>query len=430
MKIFLTILCILFVSLSASALEAEKITLDNGLSIVLKEAPGTDLVAINVFIKASPLNETPYDAGISQLLGRMLKEGTRLYSAEQIADVLDNVGANLAISSSSDFTEASYISLSKDVLVGFDLLGDILQNATFPQKELQKRKKDLLSSIELMDDNPDSIVYEEILHLIYGNHPYGFKEKNKINNIKRFSRYDLIRFYKKHFIPQNMVISIVGDINKDEVIRLSKLYFDSDRGVGEGNQEIRKSGYQEKITKNRMKKITKKDLKANWIEISYLGPSVDDSDYVACKVVNDILGSGMSSRLFQNIREKHGLVYSIGSFFPTRKEKSNLTIYAITSSENLDQVQEYIFDEIEKIKSNKVSDEELLRTKNYINGKFIIDHQSLLRKAWYLGWFETLGLGYKTDYEFKNMVNSVTSDDILRVAKKYLKNHVSVILSP
>ncbi len=429
-RISIFVFSILLFAHSSFANQPQKYTLDNGISIILKDAPGTGLVAVNVFIKASPLNETHYDAGISQLVGRMLKEGTKLRSAEQIADELDNIGAKISISNNSDFTEASYISLSKDLVTGFDLLSDILQKATFPQKQINKRKKDMLSSIKMIDDNPDSIVYEEVLHLIYGNHPYGFREKQKIPNINRFSRYDLIKFYKKHFVAQNIVVSIVGDIDKELSLKLCKLYFDFDRGVGDGSQDIWGSGYPGKIKKNLTKNIIKKDLKANWIEISYLGPSVDDPDYVACKVLNDILGSGMSSRLFRNIREKYGLVYSIGSFFPTRKQKSNLTIYAIASPDNSDQVQEYIFDEIESIKSDKVSVQELKRAKTYLNGKFIIDHQSLSRQAWYLGWFETLGLGYKTDYEFKNMVNSVTADDILRVAKKYLKTHVSVILTP
>ncbi|NQU17464.1 MAG: insulinase family protein [Candidatus Saganbacteria bacterium] len=425
-KVIPSIIFLLLFQAGAFAIQPEKHILDNGLTLIIKEAPGTGLVAINTFIDASSLNESKKTAGMASMVGSMLQEGTKNRSAEALAEELENVGAALGVENSSDYTGVSYLSLSDNFELGLDILSDILINAAFPEKELNKQKEDAVAAIKQIDDHPNVLILDEVLGLLYQNHPYGFRAKQKIPNIKRFSRKDLVKFYNNYYIPSNMVVSIVGDINIDQIIKLSKTYFVFNRAGG--RKKITKTP---KIpVKNRSKTIKKSDLKASWLEISYLATPIESPDYPALKVLANILGSGMSSRLFVEIREKEALVYSIGSFFPSMKQKSNFTIYAVCSPDNLAKVKSMIFTEIKKIKSKKVSQSELQRAQNYLNGKFIISHQSLLRQAWYLGWFEAMGVGYQMDQVYKKDIDSVSADDILRVAKKYLNKHCMVILGP
>lgn len=425
------VLIILLLSSSCLAAEPQKYILGNGLTIIIKETPGLGLVGISAFVKASALNETKKDAGIAVMAASMLKQGTKTRSAEGLAEELEFCGANMGVETAPDYTAVSYLSRSRDFGLGINMLNDILNNAVFPKDELNKQKDNAISDIEQIKDNPSALAQEELSQLVYKNHPYGIKAEEKIPNIKNFSRADLLKFYSRYYVPSNIIISIAGDIKEKEALQLcQKTFRFGDRGEGKENQDIRISGYPEKLRKNSEKKITKKGLQAAWLDIGYLGVSIAQADYPALKVLSDILGSGMSSRLFTEIREKRGLVYSIGSYFPSNKQKSVFVVYAVASGKNLAKVKKMVFEQVDKIKTQKVSAEELNRAKNYINGKFIIAHQDLIRQAWYPGWLESLGIDCQMDQDYKNMINSVTADDILRVAKKYLIYPKTVILTP
>ena len=184
---YVIIAIIILMQSAVFATRPEKHILDNGLTLVLKESPGTGLVGISLFVDASSLNESYKEAGLVSLVGAMLREGTKNRSAEGLAEELESTGAVLGVENSSDYTELSYLSLSKDIELGFDILNDVLNNAVFPEKELKKRKDDVIAGIKTLDDNPSALIHDELLHLVYKKHPYGIKSKSKLINIKRFT---------------------------------------------------------------------------------------------------------------------------------------------------------------------------------------------------------------------------------------------------
>jgi len=383
-------------------------------SLIVKELPGSGLVAVSIFIKA-------YGPAAALTAG-MLDKGTKTRSADKIAEEIESMGASIGIESNPDYTGVSFLSLSKDFPKGAEILKDLLSNSIFPQKEFTKEKADALAEIKQAEDNPDAMAYDTLLSMLYPNHPYGLSFKEKAAYVKRVTRQDLVSFYRQSYREKNMVVAIAGDITSAEAARF---FGDSDRG-GDGKNSL-------PSVKSNPKEINRtiknKNLKADWLQIGYLGTSVFDADYPALKVLSSILGSGMSSRLFEEVRKKSGLVYSIGAFYPSRKEKSDFTVYAITGHDNLQKVKTLIFNEIEKIKKTPVTEAELNHHKRAIRGKYVIQHQELSRKAWFLGWFEAVGLGAAMDQNYPNLINAVKIEDIQRVAQKYLKYPKTVVLT-
>jgi len=174
-----------------------------------------------------------------------------------------------------------------------------------------------------------------------------------------------------------------------------------------------------------------KELQAAWMIIGYPAPSVDSDDYPILKLINTILGGGMSSRFFVELRDKRGLAYDTSSFFPSREGPSHFVGYIITSPENVEQAKEGMLEEIERLKTELVSDEELEKAKKYLIGSFALAHQRNKDQAWYLGWYETMGAGYEFDAKYPEQIETVTKEDIMEVANKYFTEaHIVSILMP
>ncbi|MFC1496471.1 M16 family metallopeptidase [Candidatus Margulisiibacteriota bacterium] len=421
--IVLAVSCLLLAG-SCNASPPEKYILDNGLTLILQENRGNGLFAATVFIKAGSINETEKNAGIAALVANMLYKGTKRSSAEAIAEELEFIGAKLGVQSTTDYTEISYLSLSKDAEKGLRIIGDILNNANFPKAELEKTRHNKISAIKEVDDHPNSLIYNKITELLYRNHPYGFSSKKIIRTLQNCTRADLLDFYHNYYTPDNIVVSIAGDISKYDAYQLCKK-----------NLKFNRKSVKRIISKmplnlpgSREKTIKKSDLKANWIEIGYLAPKIDDPDYAAMKVLSSILGAGMSSRLFVEIREKNSLVYSIHSYFPSRLQKSHFIIHAVTGPDNLKKVKTRVFEEINKLKKITITEAELNHHKSALKGKLLISRQNINQKAWQSGWFCLMGLGFDMQQHFNSMIDSVTANDIKSVANRYFQNNCAIII--
>ena len=166
--------------------------------------------------------------------------------------------------------------------------------------------------------------------------------------------------------------------------------------------------------------------------LGYIVPGVQDREYVVIKVINTLLGTGMNSRFFTNLRDKQGLAYEIGSFYPTRKNASRFVVYAGLDVRNLGIIKEKILDEIKRLREDSLEMKELERAKNYLKGTFLLEHQTNKKQAWYLGWFELLGIGYIYDRNYLRQIEKVNIRGIKEVANRYFKdtNWVTIQIEP
>jgi predicted Zn-dependent peptidase len=246
--------------------------------------------------------------------------------------------------------------------------------------------------------------------------------------VARITRDDIVDFYKRYYVPNNMTIVAVGAFDRALLLALLRAKL-QELPKGTEDLPLKPQPVSFALTDNKSVEAAKRS-NLTWLILGYPAPPIASPDYPSMKLLNAILGGGMSSRLFSELRDKRGLAYSTGSFYPSRAEDSHLVTYIIALPENAEAARQGIVNILQEIKERGVPQEELERAKSYVIGNYLIEHERAERRAWYLGWYETLGVGYQKDAEYPELIRAVTSEDIKRVAQKYLQYYVLSVLGP
>jgi zinc protease len=400
----------------ANVQEPQKTILSNGITLISKPLRDSSTVAIKVFVHGGQGAETT--PGVAPLTASLLMQGTRNRSAETISRELESKGMSLSVASDADAIEVTGSAVHEDFGELLSVLSDVLTQPSFEAAEIAKVKERLRQAILASRDTPSSVAFENLGAALYPNHPYGNEGKRVEANLNKITRQDILNFYRRLFVPQNMVISVVG--NFDPVVlksALSALYppcgdYKPKRIPVPPVPAISKS---QTVTERRPK------LSATWMAQGWLAPSIEDrKDFIALKVLNSLLGTGMSSRLFTDLREKQGLAYVVGSAYPSREQASRFMMYIGTDPVNIEKVKAGFAEEIRRLREELVPEQELKEAKSKLIGSFALAHDTNLNQAYFLGLYESLGVGYEFDREYPKLVEQVTAADIQRVARKYL----------
>ena len=414
----LTVHCLLFNAVTVDAgLDIKRDVLENGLVLLTVERHNLPIVMVTVGINAGSLNEPEDKAGLANLTARLLTSGTKTKTAAQINEEIEFVGASLSGSGGDDYVTVNLSILKKDIELGFDLLSDIILNPSFPENELDKKRKRIKARLKAQEDDPGFVASREFKKAVFGSHPYGRLVEGSPETLDKITRRDIVDFHSAYYIPNNAVMSVVGDITPEEVKNLLRKYFS-----GWQTKEMKTSFFPEPDRTKKRKTITiDKDLTQANIVIGHIGISRGDPDYYAVSVMNYILGGGgFASRLMQNIREDKGLVYDVHSFFAADKYGGRFQVSLQTKNESTNTAIEEILKEIKLIRNVPVSDTELSDAKAFLTGSFPMRIETSRRIANFLVAVEYYRLG--TDYinKYPVYINSITKEEVLRVAKKYL----------
>lgn len=429
--IFLALIfqCAFFVFHSSShALDVKRSVLDNGLTLLIVERHNLPAVKVSVGINAGNLHEPEDKAGLASLVAGLLTDGTANRTAQQISEEIEFVGGSVGASGGSDYVTANLSVLKKDIAIGFDLLSDIMLNPSFEEKELIKRKERLKGSLKAQEEDPDYIASREFKKAVFGSHPYGRLLTGTVETIDTITREDLVKFHSKYYVPENAVMAVVGDVTHEEVEKLIHKYF----AKWKAGTFKAASPLAPDMPKERKTITIDRDLTQANIILGHAGVRREDPDYYAVLVMNYILGGGgFSSRLMQNIREEKGLVYDIHSFFGADKYSGSFQVGLQTKNESANTAIEEVLKEINKIRSSPVTDDELSDAKSFLTGSFPMKIETGARIAGFLVAVEYYGLGNDYIEKFPIYINSVTKEDVLRVAKKYLdpENYVLVVVA-
>ena len=414
---------------NAFALNVKKTTLQNGLIVLYSEEHSLPILMLTLLVKASPLNEPKDKAGLANLTAELLLEGTRHRTSTDISEEIEFLGASLDTSTSSDYTTVTLSVLKKDINKGLELFSDILLNPVFPQQEIERKKEIIKGSLKHREEDPSFIAERTFRNEVFGEHPYGRLTEGLGETIDSIKREDLIRFYSDYFLPNNSILSIVGDLTEEELNVLVKGYLDNWARANLPPMLPRVFD-QTKITKI-IKKIDK-DLTQASIILGNIGISRNNPDYYAVSIMNYILGGGgFSSRLMQSIRDDMGLAYDVNSSFSTNKEKGIFQIEVQTKNESAGLVISEIVKQMKRIQKEEVSDDELADAKSYLTGSFMRRLDTNRKIADFLALVEFYNLGFDYIVKYPVYINSITKKDILRVAKKYLnsENYVLVVVA-
>lgn len=351
-----------------------KITrLESGLRIITDTVPEMETVALGVWADVGTRHEDLQHNGVAHMVEHMMFNGTPTRTSRQIAEAVEDVGGQINAYTSREVT-AYYIHLLKnDMPMAMDILSDILQRPTFPDKELEKERDVIIQEIGMTNDTPDDVVFDHYQETAYPGQALGapiLGRADIIANMKKETLYDYVhRFYT----PQKLVISAAGNVDHDSFVDTARTMFaDLPPDTNQSYLPARYQGGEKRI---------EKELEQSHVVLGFQGIMRDDPDYYSAVILGTILGGGMSSRLFQEIREKRGLVYSIYSSHSSYHDDGQFEIYAGTGPESLNKLLPVACDEIVKIMQEPVSEAELSRAKAQIKAGILMSRESMLSRA-------------------------------------------------
>ena len=392
-----------------------KYELPNGAILIITKNTNNDIVAMEMTAKGgNNLEKVP---GIASLTADMMQKGTQKYSKQELSQLLDENGIRLSISSKGDSFSLATKFTKNQKKIALDIFSEVSQNASFDFQEFDLTKKDKLISIKNIRNNPDSFIFDEFKTALWEGTPYGVTGKVLEKTIPTITVNDLISYYKKLFSAQNVIITLNGNVDeKDYINYFSKLLKNN------GETPINVRDYANKYKEFQNNKIVKieKDSQATWLLYGWHTDGVDNQkDWATLQVIDAILGSGMSSRLFTTLRDEQSLAYQVGTSFATNINKGVFALYIATNPDSVEQASTGLLNEINRLKSEFVTDKELAEAKDKILGNYVLSMETNMDKASLFNSLETTGRGYEFIKEYPNIINTVSVQDIIKAANKY-----------
>lgn len=422
------ILLVLFhASQSSGSTLAERELLSNNMVLLHAERKALPMVTVVMAVRAGSIAEPADKAGLAYLTAALLNEGTAKRTSREISEAIEFVGGSLSSSAGQDYATISLSILKKDVGLGFDLLSDIVMNPAFNEDEIRRKKRITRNWLIQQNEEPGAVASIAFSKAVFGEHPYARQVQGTIESLDSISRQDIINFHNAFFAPNNTIMSVVGDISRDELRSLLEKHLGKWQQKTVAAADLPAVRAADKPT---VIKINRDLVQANII-FGHVGISRDNPDYYAVSVMNYILGGGgFVSRLMDNIRDNKGLAYDVHSFFAANRYGGSFRAGLQTKNESAHIAIDEVIREIERIRTEPVRDKELQDAKSYLTGSFPlrIDSNSKIAGFVLAVEFNSLGLDYVDKYP--SLINAVTKEDILRVARKYLdtKNYVLVVV--
>ena len=396
----------------------------NGINVVTYSMEHLNSITINVIVKVGSRYESEEESGISHFLEHMAFKGTKNRTATDIAIEFDTIGGHFNAYTSRENTVYYAKVLSQHGKQAMTILADILQNSVFNSDEITKEFSVISQEIAEVKDNPDDLVYEKFYTLAYPNQSLGRSILGSIENIAKFDKSTFTNYMSKHYHANNIVISIAGKINHINAVHLVEELFSL---FSESTyRDAQSSNYQGGT------EIIQKDLEQTTIALGFEGVSYANLEtFYHAQILSIIFGGGLSSRLFQKIREELGLAYTIGSFMNSYSDSGIFSIYAATDHNNVENLLSNINNETDKICTN-ISAEELVRAKSQIESNIYMAEEKPEYKSEEVGKNFSLFGKYFSTNEIMGIINSTQTSDLTKSAKKIFSSRptLSIIGSP
>ena len=416
MKFLITFGLLFAMTVQAKKPVVKKTVLENDLVVLTKPSKANDIVAVEVLLRMGPLYERDDEAGLSDITQRLLLKGTESRTAEELAEDIESLGAKLSSGASREYGYISLMSTKERWREALDILFDVLLHPTFPESEVEQEKKLTLKRIKARRDHLLTRAVDLLREAFYRPHPHHKPVLGYPETVSEFSRDQVVEWYRRFHLPNNMVLAAVGNFAEGEFLKAVQ---DALGFLSEGPLPKPIAGEVPDRTEPQ-EVFERRESQAVWMAMGYPAPPVTDREYAAMEVLDAILGGAMDSRLFVSVRDTKGLAYQVGSSYIAMRGPSLFLVYLGTRPDQYEEARAVALKEMERIAGEPVSDEELRAAKTYLKGTFLMSQERNVDQALLLARYELMGLGYNFVEKYPELIEAVTREDVQGVALKYL----------
>jgi len=389
--------------------------LDNGLRLITERMPQVRSVTIGVWLMRGSRHETDARSGIAHFVEHMLFKGTDSRSAEDIAQSIDSIGGQLDAFTAKEYASYYIKVLDEHLPLAVDLLSDIVLRPAFPLEEIEREKKVILEEIKMVEDTPDDLVHELFTQHFWEGHPLGRPILGSKETVESLTWDSLSDYFRGAYVAPNMIISAAGNLDHAQLRDLVSRAFQSVSSNGETFTQQAPKVVPQVITRT-------KELEQSHVCLGTDSYPQSHEDRYVSYILNTILGGSMSSRLFQNVREKRGLAYSVFSGLSAYRDAGNITIYAGCSNEAVGEVIDLCVEELRQIKRDPAPESELRRAQDHLKGSLMLSLENTASRMSHLARQEIYFDRHFGLDETLAGVQRVTVDDVRRVASDLFSN--------
>ncbi|MBL8148615.1 MAG: insulinase family protein [Blastocatellia bacterium] len=394
-----------------SSSNIQKTVLENGLIVVTEKVDHVSSVSLGIWVKAGSRHEQAQENGITHFIEHTVFKGTQNRTARQIALEADILGGNLDAFTTSEFTGFCIRVLKNNLSQAFDIVADLLVNPTFDSVEIERERAVIIEEIKMTEDSPEEFVSELFHSSFWPNHPVGRPIAGTIETVNALSRDQIVAYYQQAYNPANLLITAAGRIEHQQIVDLANNYF--------GLLTPLKTTFSQQPPKEESRIVIKKKrgLEQTQIILGAPAPSICSKERYTCSIFNTILGGGLSSRLFQKVREEHGLAYSVSSNLNLYTDAGCLAVYMAVANKNVKKAISLVMKEITTLKTELVSEKELQATKDQIKANMILDLESVTSHMSSLAESELFFGHHIALAETFAGIDAVTVEDLIVIAK-------------
>jgi predicted Zn-dependent peptidase len=407
------------VSVETTIVEAQKgrdiatTLLANGVRVITEQMAHVRSVSLGVWIGTGSRCESADQNGISHFIEHMVFKGTTNRSAEEIARSVDSIGGGLDAFTAKEMVSYNTKVLDEHLPLAFDVLADLVRNPLFREEDIEKEKGVILEELKMEVDNPEYLLHEVFCSNFWKDHPIGKPILGTKETVRGFDRQMIHDYYRQYYSPSNILITAAGNLNHDHLVDLAREHFEDLPVNGTLQPDPAPVPHARLAFRN------KTSLEQTHLYMGVPAYPFPHELRFACYALNTVLGGGMSSRLFQNIREKQGLAYAVYSELSMYRDTGCMAIYAGTSVENAAKVVESIVKELRDIKENLVPAEELRRAKDHLKGSFMLGLESTFSRMSNLARQEMYFKRFFTLDEMIQSIEVITAEQVQRIAQEF-----------
>lgn len=387
-------------------------TMPNGMRIAGERIPHFRSAALGVWVGVGSIHEQEGEHGLSHLIEHMVFKGTKKRTARELASVMDAVGGHLNAYTTKECTCFHVRVVDEHIPLAVDVLSDLATGALFTDEALEMEKNVVLEEISMVEDTPEDLVGELLSDAWYSGHNLGKPILGLADEIRSYTRKDVLDYFEKHYRPGNFVFSMAGNYDEPRMEELLNTHFGAD-----GHPHIPYESAPFEHGGFRRALVRKKDIEQLHISVAFRGYGRMDDRLFPMLVLNNILGGGMSSRLFQRIREERGLVYSVYTYPASYVGSGVFAIYAGLNPANVEVVMQIIREELDSLRQGRITEEEFVRAREQLKGGYVLGLDGISSRMADMGKSTLLNNAIRTEEEVLNKVNAVTIDDVTKVAQ-------------